>query len=113
MISVLCLVVLIGISHPQAAERQMYPPWPPEGQASAWELRKDEDGSMYMTRHFPYGAVDRWLTIYPGGSSSSPKSGMCRFSNGLTTAMTAGELNYFWDFAGAKHAWESYRNQRR
>ena len=65
-----------------------------------------------MTCFFPYGVVDRWLTIYPKKHASSPDSGMVSFPNGFTRKMKTGELAYYWEDTGAKHAWELYRKQR-
>ena len=108
MIAVLCLVASL-MSVPLIAEGQVPRPWPPQEEVKSWEFRRDESSTLYMTRHYPHGAVERWLTIYPGNDSSPPRSGTCRFPNGVTRDMTRGELRFFWEETGAKQAYKSHR----
>lgn len=110
---ILSVLVVTVVSVWAYGQRQMYPPWPPKDQAGAWEIKIAEKNQISMTRHFPYGAVDRWLTIFPTNDISSPENGTVRFANGITREMTRGELSYFWEFAGAKEAYELYRKQKR
>jgi hypothetical protein len=107
MIFTLFLVMAVNVY--VFAQRQMYPPWPPQDHAATWEIKMDKNNRLSMTRHYTYGVVDRWLTIVPGYDSSSHRSGTVRYPNGQTREMTAGELAYFWDFAGAKYAFETHR----
>ncbi|MFP4417512.1 MAG: hypothetical protein ACLFSB_09595 [Chitinispirillaceae bacterium] len=97
------------------SQRRMHPPWPPQEQAQEWEIVMDDDNTIIMKREFPYGTVDRLLTIYPGNANgtSVPEDGKVRYPNGFSREMKKGELTYFWEVAGAKQALEMYMKDKR
>lgn len=90
--------------------REMYPPWPPSSLANSWEITKEQN-KLILTSFFPYGAVDRKITLVLGNTNSTPSSGFAIYPMDFRRDLKDGEINYFWEYAGAKEAVARYHHQ--
>ena len=91
-----------------AQQREWYPPWPPSSMADEWNFVENERDGLTITLHFPYGAVDRTLILILD-PNYAPEGGYAIYPNGVTRDFKKGEIDYFWEYCGAKEAVERYK----
>jgi hypothetical protein len=106
----LLATAVIGAS----AAREMYLPWPPASQANEWTIEEDSTRVLTMSRFYPYGVVDRQLVLRLKiiDGHHRPVDGSAHYPGGGTRDLKEGELNYFWEYAGAKEAATNYLRRK-
>jgi len=90
MIRILAVVFAMSFTI-SGQNRQWYPPWPPSSLAKEWEFSTDEQNRLTMRSFFPYGAVDRHLTLIIDSMRDKPVGGSALHPGGFSRELKKGD----------------------
>ena len=86
-------------------------PWPPESLADQWSIGQDGQGRTTLSCNWQYGVVDKVLTFVLREGALTPASGTNRYPNQHVRPMSPGEIKYYWEYGGARHAVEKHKGK--